>query len=75
MQYNSFPSSLFSLFFVSSAAQHASRQAVMQSAASAGSGRSQQSIAGQIGVTTNPQVSAGTQHAARVSVINASAKK
>ena len=56
----------------SSAAQHSSRQAVMQSASSAGSGRSQASIAGQIGVTTNPQVSSAGQHAARVSVINAS---
>jgi hypothetical protein len=37
----------------------------MQSAASGGSGRSQASIAGQIGVTTNPQVSSSGQHAAR----------
>ncbi len=50
---------------VSSAAQHSSRQQVMQSAASGGSGRSQASIAGQIGVTTNPQVSSSGQHAAR----------
>ena len=62
-----------SFFLFSSAAQHSSRQAVMQSASYADSGRSQASIAGQIGVTTNPQVSSGGQHAARVSIINASA--
>ncbi len=41
----------------------------------AGSGRSASSIAGQIGVTTNPQVSSAGQHAARVSVMNAASKR
>ena len=49
--------------------QHASRQAVMDSAARGNSGRSQSSIAGQIGVTTNPQVSSSGQHAARQAVM------
>jgi hypothetical protein len=58
---------------VSGQAQHASRQAIMQSAQ--GGGRSQQSVAGQIGVTTNPQCSAQVQHAARQSVMNTAARK
>jgi len=59
----------------SSATQHASRQAVMSSAAAVGSSRSSSSIAGQIGVTTNPQVSSAGQHAARQGVMNAAARK
>jgi hypothetical protein len=60
---------------LSSATQHASRTAIMSSAANAGSGRSSSSIAGQIGVTTNPQCSPAVQHSARQGVMNAAAKK
>ena len=58
---------------VSTAGQHASRQAIMSSAAQGNSGRSQSSIAGQIGATTNPQVSSSQQHSSRQGVINAAA--
>jgi len=60
---------------LSAGTQHASRQAVMSSAAQGSSGRSQASIAGQIGVTTNPQCSSGVQHAARQGVMDAASRK
>ena len=47
----------------------------MSSAAQGSSGRSQSSIAGQIGVTTNPQCSSSVQHSARQGVMNAAARK
>ena len=58
---------------VSASGQHASRQAIMSSAAQGSSGRSASSIAGQIGVTTNPQCSSSTQHSSRQGVMNAAA--
>jgi len=58
----------------SSATQHASRVAIMNSAAQSSSARSTSSIAGQIGVTTNPQVPSSTQHSARVDLMNAASK-
>lgn len=52
---------------VSTSAQHASRQTILQSTYSA----AHPSVAGKIGVASNPNASKGTQHQARVSVIKA----
>ena len=62
---------------VSQGAKHTSRQAVMKSGASKGSGASSQSqsrMAGKIGVTTNPSASKSVQHQARKDVMNAAGK-
>ena len=61
---------------VSQGTKHASRQAIMKSAASMGAGSkvAQSKMAGKIGVTTNPSASRPTQHQARQQVMKTAGK-